>query len=751
MRKLWLNALLDKLAPLLVLIFLLFYTYVELWQAPYLGFNFSSSTGEITLVFEESANATLLVGDRIAQVNDVTWKNYVENPRQSLFPPVNVGDTLTLHIVRVGKPVEVTWSIHSPTVAEVLDRAINVWWLGYIFWLTGTLTAILIRPKDTRWRLLIAFYYLTASWLVVGNTSRWYLWDSSIVLRILIWFSVPVYLHLHWVFPRPLGQLPRWFWPTGYVLASVAAYFQWIPLLPRPAYLYGFMVAIVGSLFILVLQWFIQSDGRPAIRLLLWATGFAFLPILGINIAHTYLVLPWFGPVGLLGLVPIPAAYFYAVYRYQLGQMELRTNRVIALYLFTLIITTLTIVAVSVSTAYLQFPGDTVLFSLLSVVFAIITTATGFPVFQRFVERYFLGIPIPQTHLLESYASRIGTRLTRSDLIALLQYAVMPSLLVRESALVYFNDQRRWDILYYSGVVRDKIPTDTTVLRLYNHRQKWLKNVNFSSDSWVRITLPLQIENNIIGYWLLGRRDPDNFYSQTELPLLQSLADQTAIALTNIEQAIQLRALNQANVDRHEVERTHLALTLHDDVLNLMARLSLMVNGNGSTDAFDEAYTNVTTRIRQLITGLRPAMLAYGLGAALEELTDDLADRGRDHVQISCNVSNDDQIRLEPKVEEYLFRIVQQAAENALHHAKASTITIKGLIEVKHVKLEVSDDGIGLATGNALDLNSLLVAKHYGIVGMYERAGIIGAQLDIDSQVNQGTCVKVSWSTSDIE
>jgi len=60
---------------------------------------------------------------------------------------------------------------------------------------------------------------------------------------------------------------------------------------------------------------------------------------------------------------------------------------------------------------------------------------------------------------------------------------------------------------------------------------------------WVRLMLPLKVGEDVLGFWLFGRRDPDDFYSQEELPILKSLADQAAIALSNILQTERLMPL----------------------------------------------------------------------------------------------------------------------------------------------------------------------------------------------------------------
>jgi hypothetical protein len=86
--------------------------------------------------------------------------------------------------------------------------------------------------------------------------------------------------------------------------------------------------------------------------------------------------------------------------------------------------------------------------------------------------------------------------------------------------------------------------------------------------SWIRLILPLKLGDDLIGFWLLGRRDPDDLYSQPEIPILSSLANLTAIALSNILQTERLKSMYETNITRYEQERLRLAHDLHDSILN---------------------------------------------------------------------------------------------------------------------------------------------------------------------------------------
>jgi signal transduction histidine kinase len=205
-----------------------------------------------------------------------------------------------------------------------------------------------------------------------------------------------------------------------------------------------------------------------------------------------------------------------------------------------------------------------------------------------------------------------------------------------------------------------------------------------------------------------------------------------------------LRALYQANIDKQEEERTALALNIHDDVLNELSVLSMESISTDSPE-FTEKYQRLTQRLRQMITSLRPTMLNYGLWSGLVEYTDELSERIDAGINIILNIPPSD-VRYETKVEEHLYRIVQQACENTLRHAQAKTIRISGALEQELINLVVEDDGFGFDFGQQ-GLN-LLPPKRFGLAGMFERADLINAILTVDSEPGQGTRISISWSSS---
>jgi two-component system sensor histidine kinase DegS len=175
-----------------------------------------------------------------------------------------------------------------------------------------------------------------------------------------------------------------------------------------------------------------------------------------------------------------------------------------------------------------------------------------------------------------------------------------------------------------------------------------------------------------------------------------------------------------------------------------MAIIAQNLGDNDRLDVLETAYHSAVDRIRSVVGGLRPAMLNYGLRYALEELSDNIMDLSDEKVNVRVNILPS-QVRLPEAVELHLFRIIQQACQNAIQHGKADHIYLAGRVEQDFVDVSVEDNGCGFEAGEKLDLAGLLANRHFGLAGMHERAAFIGAKINVSSSPGKGTCVEVKW------
>jgi signal transduction histidine kinase len=740
----------EYVSSVLVLVFLLLYSYAYLFLVPYFGFFYNAADGEIIEIWvDQPAFRTLQPGDHLLQIGSLTWTDFISDNRQSFLQGKQSGDVIEIIIERNDQKVTIPWTLPGPNLVESIDR-LSALWLWLMFWLAGTATILLVRPRSKTRALIIAFYYLFAPWLLAGWMSSSGIWDTRILARALAWIIAVMYLHLNWVIPRPLGRIPTGLLWAAYLVTGVLGVLELFQLMPQNAYAVGIMFALAGSIIILILHAVLQPDTRKDLKVLavalLMAGGAGILlssqttSLININI--------WLVWIAFLSLTAIPGAYFYVIYRRQLGGLELRANRIISLYLYTVLLLMLLTILFWFTNTSIADRNFEIAAEISGLFIAGLLTAIAYPGFQRLIERRILGIPLPPAHLIEAYASKITTSLDSENLVVILRDEIQRSLLIRQSALLGVNEGDTITLLYSTEVAKSEIPTPADIPILLEQSGKYqLPASNHGKTNpfkWVRLVLPLEAGGKLIGIWLLGKRDPDNFYAQSEITVLQTIANQTAIALINIAHTRLLHALYQADIERQEKERAALARGLHDEVLNQLATFFMQQPAFGGTDAYGESKELITNYLREVISDLRPPMLNYGLQPAIYELVDNLMQRTNENpsIEISLNSSG---TRYDPHIEQHVFRIVQQASENAVRHAHALNIQISGDLNPESIHLVVFDDGLGFPTANSQDFEQLLSQEHYGLVGMYERASIIGADLKISSQRGWGTRVELVW------
>jgi signal transduction histidine kinase len=198
-----------------------------------------------------------------------------------------------------------------------------------------------------------------------------------------------------------------------------------------------------------------------------------------------------------------------------------------------------------------------------------------------------------------------------------------------------------------------------------------------------------------------------------------------------------------------ENERTRLARDLHDQLGQLVTvlQLDLGVFKRTLQEPGDvvrcrqliDLTTQLGHEIRHVTARLRPPALDSGLVPALKYDLEHLRKHLQD-LQITFQAPGLERHRLEPEVEISLFRIYQEALNNAVKHARARTIDIRLQREGSEILLAVQDDGVGFEPQLAFpgERNQGGV----GLVGMRERVAALGGRLEIISSPGQGTTVK---------
>lgn len=203
-------------------------------------------------------------------------------------------------------------------------------------------------------------------------------------------------------------------------------------------------------------------------------------------------------------------------------------------------------------------------------------------------------------------------------------------------------------------------------------------------------------------------------------------------------------------IDGQEIERLRLSRELHDGLGQQMIGLRLKIEnlanrceGNTGIIAAEvgKLMDKTIEEVRRMSNDLMPAVLQeFGVANAIRNLCDQITDAWtlKINIQISGNYD-----LLTPKEKTYLFRIVQEALNNIVKHAKASDINLQLSQNNSNVLLEVSDNGKGCKFDNKNN------DSHNGINNMKERANLLNGNLNIESFPGMGTKVILTFPLTD--
>ena len=235
--------------------------------------------------------------------------------------------------------------------------------------------------------------------------------------------------------------------------------------------------------------------------------------------------------------------------------------------------------------------------------------------------------------------------------------------------------------------------------------------------------------------------------------LLAAVASHVAVAIANERLAEaernRLRSYAIAVTRAQEEERKRIARELHDEtsqslvvIRRRLADLTRSLGGHpGATELAElgQLAGQSLAGIRRFSHDLRPPTLdALGVSPALEQQVAHVRERG--DLSAEYRVIGPSR-RLPPETELALFRIGQAALHNAELHAAATDVEVELAFEPGRVRLCVTDNGCGFEVPQNLD--ELPAAGKLGLVGMRERAELVGGTLQLTSRAGAGTRVTV--------
>ena len=263
------------------------------------------------------------------------------------------------------------------------------------------------------------------------------------------------------------------------------------------------------------------------------------------------------------------------------------------------------------------------------------------------------------------------------------------------------------------------------------------------------LVTPMTFRNRPVGFLtVFDRMSGERPFNEEDERLLEAFAASAAIAVAAAQHAGD-EALRRS-IEASERERSRWARELHDETLQQLAALRVLLSGalrsgdperlqTAVGDAIEYLKTGVGD-LRSLITDLRPAALdEFGIEAALETLAERVTRQSDVIVDLEVDLVHDDsepEFRHPPEIESAVYRVVQEALTNAVKHAEAPRVVVRVSDRDGTVDVTVRDDGKGFDPQES--------SAGFGLLGIRERLALVRGTLEIESAPGAGTTLNIS-------
>jgi signal transduction histidine kinase len=266
------------------------------------------------------------------------------------------------------------------------------------------------------------------------------------------------------------------------------------------------------------------------------------------------------------------------------------------------------------------------------------------------------------------------------------------------------------------------------------------------------IVTPMMFRNRPVGFLIaMDRMSGTGTFGEDDQRLLQAFAASAATAVATAQNAGD-EALRRS-LEASESERARWARELHDETLQAMAGLRVLLSGarrSGDPDLIMTAMGDAIELLEQgiadlraLITDLRPAALdELGPQAALETLAARVAHQSGLEIDLEVDLAferGDTPARHVTEIESTTYRLVQEALTNVVKHADATRVEVRVIDMDETVEILLRDDGRGFDPDADAD--------GFGLIGMRERIALVHGTLEVESAAGAGTTLRARIPT----
>lgn len=236
--------------------------------------------------------------------------------------------------------------------------------------------------------------------------------------------------------------------------------------------------------------------------------------------------------------------------------------------------------------------------------------------------------------------------------------------------------------------------------------------------------------------------DGERFYTVILRDITERKAAEDALERSYNE----LREMSATMHEVREAERTRIARELHDELAQWLTALRMDVSWLSTrlphgqphllerTAKMKQLVDTTVMAVRRIAADLRPVMLDdLGLMPSIEHLLHEFSERT--HLAISLDLRAGE-VEFHDPLATSVYRMVQEALTNVVRHAQASEVQVAMTLDDGTLLVRVRDNGIGLPPDSA-------ERKSYGILGIKERAQMLGGRAEIRTHPDGGTIVEI--------
>jgi signal transduction histidine kinase len=762
------------LFTLLALGLTLFYNLAYFAYVPFTGvwLDYADQQRDSAVVFSldrggPGESAGLQVGDRIVTIDGRS----ITNLNVPVHRPQKTGEVELYVVERASQiltiPVTIGNYLEQPgSLADILPVQV----LSLVICLFGLVLLFFSPPSDVRARLISVGWVLAGVALAAtgpGYSGCLWLAPQVAMLTFAVAIFVTISAHLYFPLASFSDHTRNWMiWVLfslsivlilGYLTQQIwFAYHHQNPAssLSEQVITSIFYASLLASIGLLLKNRFFVTDNdtKRQTSLIFLGTLVGFMPFLLFSALPSLLygrgsaniILP--SSFSILSLVFLPISYGYVIYQRRLLKIDFFINRALVLFLLVLITLFVSFMVLSGIAALLhQSTRMAIAGSLLCVLIALPSASLRKKI-QVQVDRALYGGYYDYTTVTSDLSNRLAQTIDRSAFINILTCELPRIMKIKRAELMLLSD----DHLKLQGSPHEdySVRLEDGICEILRARQEpLLAQVvwNLAQPEvaeywrpfyWARLFLPIVHGEILYGLLLLGERASGDIYSIQDLQIMTTVGQQAALSIANIVMVETLRGLAQQLVRADEEQRKKVARDLHDSVLqDLFFVKQRLARSDPEAASFVDHSIQM---LRQTIKAQRTSLLDRGLSLALQDLVAVMGQLAGEAMSILWHSHLDGEIVLSDEKATSLYRIVQESLSNVLKHSQAEKAVVSARKIGSYLEIQVEDDGIGIETWD-----QARIGPHYGLLGMQERAAMIGAEMNVTSFPGAGTKVSV--------